>query len=173
MFDLPLHPVVVHLPIALSVLLPLVTLALLVLYWRDGLSRKAWLLVPLLSGVLLAGGLTAAQTGEQDEEAVERVVAESAIEAHEEAAELFNIGAGVLFALAMVGLAIPGERRRKVVAVATAVGSLAVLGLGVNVGHAGGELVYRHGAASVHATPGASGSSATTERGALRYDDDD
>ena len=37
-------------------------------------------------------------------------------------------------------------------AVATTAGSIAVLILGVKTGQAGGELVYRHGAASVYTT---------------------
>ena len=42
METLPLHPKIVHLPIALAVLMPLITAGLLIAWWRDMLPRRAW-----------------------------------------------------------------------------------------------------------------------------------
>ena len=52
-----------------------------------------------------------------------------------------------------------------------AAGTLAVLGFGYNVGHTGGQLVYRDGAASAYTTKGTSAPS-TGARGAGAPDDD-
>lgn len=169
MFDLPLHPVVVHLPMALSVLLPLLSLVGLVLLWREDAGWRAWLSVPLLAAVLTASSFVALETGEQDEDVVESVVAESAIEAHEEAAERFAWSTGVLLLLAVAGLAPRRHGTRLALAGATVVASIGVLALGVDVGHKGGELVYRHGAASAHV---AAGGGAATVPAARTHDDD-
>jgi hypothetical protein len=79
-------------------------------------------------------------------------VAERAIHGHEEAAERFLVLSGVLLLVAAVGLAprTVGEAARLL----TAVGPLGLLAAGVQVGHSGGELVYRHGAASAYTDGG-------------------
>ncbi|MBK8975813.1 MAG: hypothetical protein IPM29_07790 [Planctomycetes bacterium] len=169
MTDLPLHPLVVHLPVALAALMPVLTVALLVA-WRTGfLPRRTWTLAVALQAVLLLGGLGAAAAGEDDAERIEGAVAEAAIEAHEEAADLFLWGAGAVLALAAATLFVRREGAARTLAALTVVGSLGVLFLGYRVGHAGGELVYRHGAASaLSAAPSGPAGGAAAER-----DDDD
>lgn len=148
-----LHPKMVHLPIALAVVVPLVALAVIVAWRRNLLPRRTWLLVVGLQALLVGGGLLAMQTGEIDEEHVERVVAERHIEAHEEAAERFVWGGAVL--LGLMGLAglLRGENAARRTATAATAGSLLVLVLGYQVGAAGGRLVYEHGAASAYTSP--------------------
>jgi hypothetical protein len=89
------------------------------------------------------------ETGEQDAERVEEmVVQESAVEAHEEAAEQFLAVSALVAALTGVGLV-----RGRVGGGARLLGTLCapgLLGLGWRVGHLGGELVYRHGAAAAY-----------------------
>lgn len=149
MNSLPSHPLFVHVPLALAILLPLVAAGLLVAWWRGRLPGRAWWLFVSLQAALVVGGFVAMQTGEADEERVEAVVAEAAIEAHEEAAEGFVWTAAAVLVLAAAALALPGERLRRGAALAAVLGTLVVLGLGLRVGHAGGELVYRHGAGAV------------------------
>lgn len=170
------HPKWVHLPIALAVLMPLVASGLLVALWRKWLPPRAWLIAVLLQAALVGSGIVALRTGENDEERVERVVAEAAIEAHEEAAEVFVIASGVVLAVMLVPLAL-----RLSIALPAAglglLGTLVVFGLGYRTGQAGGELVYRHGAAQAYVAPNAGSSAgpepaATTGR-AGRDDDDD
>lgn len=171
MNQLPLHPAIVHLPLALAALLPLVGAALLVAILRNWLPRRAWAFAAALQFLLVGSGVLALRTGEADQERVERVVAEAAIEAHEEAAEAFVwAGAGVLV-LALLPLLLRSSRAAMMAAAATTAGSLLVLGLGYRVGEAGGELVYRHGAAAAFATP----ASPSESPGPLpaRGDDDD
>jgi uncharacterized membrane protein len=166
----PLHPAVVHLPVALAVLLPLLTLLGAASIRRGWLPLRAWSGVVLLAGLLVIGAWVALETGESDEERVERVVAEKRIEAHEEAAELFMAVGVVLFVVAAAGLR-PG-RVGDAARVASVVTALALLGAGARVGHLGGELVYVHGAADAHrgALAAQAPRSVPGHRG---YDDDD
>lgn len=152
---MPLHPKLVHLPIALAVLMPMLSLGLLLAWWRGALPRRTWILVIAFQGLLVASGFAALRTGEQDEERVERVVPEAAIEAHEEAAELFVIGGGVVFALALGAGVVRRERIALAGAALATAGTVVVLGLGYRTGQAGGELVYRHGAAAAFTDRGA------------------
>ncbi len=152
MIPQPLHPAVVHFPIVLVVLLPLVALTALLLIRRGEEARKMWVPVTVLALALAGSAWLAVETGEKEEDVVEEVVAESAIHEHEEAAELFlPLSAGVLL-LVGAGLLNGGPGR-----IARYVGTVAAIGLvvvGVNVGHTGGELVYEHGAASAYTSGG-------------------
>ncbi len=172
MNNTPLHPMIVHMPMALAVLMPLIGLGLLLAWWRGALSRRSWAVVFLLQLVLVGASVIAMRTGEGDEELVERVVAESAIEQHEEAAELFTWGAGLLMVLSLLPLVLRDERRARTVALLSVAGSCVVLGLGYRVGSAGAELVYSHGAATAYLENGPS-SSALPASWRHEEDDDD
>ena len=154
---IPLHPLVVHFPIVLSVLLPISVVVALWAIRRGTTARWAWALPVAVAAALTVSAWVASKTGEREEDRVERVVAERAIHGHEEAAERFLVLSGVLLLVAAVGLAprALGEAARLV----TAAGALGLLVAGVQVGHSGGELVYRHGAASAY-TDGAGADSA-------------
>lgn len=151
MDSLPLHPTVVHLPMALAVLMPVVAAGLVVAWWRGWLPRRVWLVAVGLQLILVATSIVAVKTGEAEEDKVEHVVAsESTIEAHEEAAEVFlwaTVGGLLLF---LGGALIRKEALARTVAVAALAGSFVVLALGYRVGHAGGELVYLEGAARAY-----------------------
>lgn len=168
MDTLPLHPKIVHLPIALAILMPLITSGLLFAWWRDLLPRRAWWGAVALQAVLLASGLYAKETGESDEERVESVVGEAALEAHEEAADVFVLGGAVALLLALAAALVPRERAARAIAIGATVATVAVLGLGYQVGQAGGRLVYHDGAASVFTADAPAGGP-----GAARADDDD
>ena len=163
----PLHPAVVHLPIALAVLIPALAILSLVSIYKNILPARVWVLVVLLQAVLLGSGWLALETGEEQEERVEHLVAERHIEAHEEAAERFLLLAGIGLLACAAGLA-----PRRIGALGRSAGTLAtcaVLVAGVVVGHSGGELVYKHGAASAYVeSPGAVHSADSA-----MYDDDD
>jgi uncharacterized membrane protein len=92
MEQLLFHPKVVHLPMALAVLMPLIAGGGLFAIWRGWLDRRAWAGVVLFQAVLVGAGALAMNTGEREEHRVEKVVAEAQIEAHEEAAEVFVWG---------------------------------------------------------------------------------
>ena len=170
----PLHPLIVHLPMALAVVMPLISLGLLFAWWRGVLPRRSWGVVFLLQLVLVGSAVLALRSGEEDEERVEHVVSEELIEEHEEAAELFTWTAGFILALSLLPLVLRDERRARGAALLGVAGSFVVLGLGYRVGSAGGELVYRHGAATAwvqdaQAAPGGP----VSWRGGEHDDDDD
>lgn len=170
MGNLPTHPALVHLPLGIAFVMPLVLIA--VLYWlaRDRPTGGMWLVAVLLQALLLGSAVAALRTGEAEEERVERVVPESALEVHEERGEVFTWLAGAnLGALALL----PIFRRRGpkgAVAAAALALSVAVAVQGVRVGHAGGVLVYEHGAANAYI--GAKAPGAGAPRAAYEHDDD-
>jgi uncharacterized membrane protein len=151
----PLHPAVVHLPIAFAVLLPLFAVGALWFIRRGSRPRSAWGVFVAMSAALVASAWVALQTGEQQEEHVEDIVSEASIHQHEEAADLFlAVSAGVL----IVGVGgLVGGRIGQVGRWVAAAGTVAVLASGWNVGHSGGMLVYRDGAASAYVQSGGTG----------------
>jgi uncharacterized membrane protein len=147
----PLHPALVHFPIALASIAPLFAFLCAVALFRAWLPARAWLVVVLLQLMLVASAQLALQAGENEEERVEKVVAEERIEEHEEAAERFRNLAVIGLVVVAAGLA-PGAIggwARALAVIVTAVGALA----SVPVGQSGGELVYKHGAASAYTQP--------------------
>lgn len=154
--ELPLHPLIVHLPLALALLLPLLAAGTLLAWWRGWLpGRRSWAVVVALQALLTLSAWAALRTGRAEEERVETTVAESVLETHEEAAEIFLGAAAGVFILAVLALLVPGERVPRLVAGLALVGMALGTVLAVRVGEAGGELVYRHGAAAVYASPSA------------------
>ncbi len=147
------HPKLVHIPIALGVLMPLIAGAVWVAWWRQWLPARSWVLVVGLQAMLLGSGIVALQTGESEEARVERVVPEGALDEHEEAAEAFVFASGGVLGLMLLALAL-GRRKAGLPSAAVAtLGTLAVLALGYRTGQAGGDLVYRHNAASAYVGP--------------------
>jgi uncharacterized membrane protein len=144
----PLHPAVVHLPIALAVLMPLLAGVGTFAIANGFVPARTWLVAVLLQVSLAGSAWLAVETGEADEERIERIVAEQHIEAHEEAAERLLIAAGVATLLVAAGL-LP-DRLGSACRVIGTLASLGVLAAAVAVGHSGGELVYRHGAANAY-----------------------
>lgn len=144
----PLHPALVHLPVALALIAPLVALGVLLAIRFAKLPAQAWVGVALLQALFAGSAWLAVRTGEAQEERVEAYVAESALEAHEESGERLAVAATAACVLALLGL-IPragGQAAR----VLTAVGGLVILGLAYDTGHSGGKLVYGGGAARAY-----------------------
>lgn len=173
--DLPLHPKLVHLPIALAVLMPLLVSGVLFAVWRDWLPRRVFVFVFAGQLLLVGSGLLAMRSGEADEDRVERIVPEAAIEAHEEAAEGFVWAGGIVLGLALLPLVLRQRSHVLLAGALVGLGSCAVLGLGWQVGQAGGEIVYGRGGAAAFASPAAAAASNPPDRPATshRKRDDD
>ena len=144
----PLHPAVVHFPVVLAVLLPFFTAGALWAIRRGTTPRRAWAIPVAVSLALALSAWVAVQTGEAQDERVERVVAEQPLEAHEEAAELFLALSGGLALLVVAGL-VRGRTGQVARGLAT-VGAVALVAVAAQVGHSGGQLVYRYGAAGAY-----------------------
>ena len=149
MFNTPLHPAVVHIPVGLAFLAPLLAVALAVAILRGWLPWRAWLALVLVQAVMLGGGIVAQRSGEGDGERVEKVVAESKVDAHEEVAEQFLWSIGLSLVLSLLVLPFHKRGGGRWALIGATIATFAVLGLGVRAGHSGGELVYLHGAAQV------------------------
>lgn len=164
----PLHPAVVHFPVVLAVLAPLAALAAFAAIRAGWLPARAWIAVVALHALLAGSAWLAVETGEGQGERVERVVRERFIEAHEEAAERFLAVVAVGFLVSAAGL--PGGRLGGIGRGATIAAGAVALATAVAVGHSGGELVYRHGAASAYVE---SVAPAGASEARVRHHDDD
>lgn len=144
----PLHPALVHLPIAFAVLAPLAALVALLLIRAGRAPVRLWTAVVALQALLAGSAWLAVESGEREEERVERVVPERFLEEHEEAGERFLWIAVASFLVSGTGLLAGG--RGSAGRIASVVAALGLLAAGVAVGHSGGELVFVHGAAEAY-----------------------
>lgn len=179
----PLHPAVVHLPIALTLLVPLFAIGALIAIHRGAKVLRTWSLAAAMLAALSLSAFVSLETGEDQEEKVEAVVPEQAFETHEEAAQAFFILS--LGVLGVAGLGLVGGKVGTASRYLAAAGTLALVVAGYNVGHSGGRLVYTYGAASAYVdTPstrvaqptGLEGTAGVTPEAtspAVRDDDDD
>jgi len=162
MLPYPLHPAVVHFPVVFALLLPLFVIGALWMIRRGANARRAWVFPIGCAAALALSSWAAVQTGGAQSERVEQVVSEQAIESHEEVAEAFlAVSAGVAI-VALFGLA--GGTLGRAARGATVVGALTLAGLAARVGHSGGQLVYRYGAASAYTSKTTTSSGDVAER---------
>jgi len=162
----PLHPSIVHFPVVLAFLLPLFVAGAIWAIRRGANARRAWMLPVAGSAALALSAYLAVQTGGAEGQRVERIVSEQTVESHEEMAEGFLAGSAVIVVVALTGLV--GGVAGRVARVLTGVGAVALVALVVRVGHSGGQLVYRYGAAAAYTSqsPRASPERPGTELGA-------
>lgn len=147
----PLHPAVVHFPIVLAVLLPIFAAgALWMIHSRPGSTRLLWAVPVALSAALTLSAWAAVATGEAQEDRVEGVVGAEVLHEHEESAERFLVLS--LLVLGLAGTGLVGGTFGTAGRILATGGSIALLVTGIAVGRAGGELVYRHGAAQPYVT---------------------
>ncbi|MFN8573483.1 MAG: hypothetical protein U0132_15625 [Gemmatimonadaceae bacterium] len=145
----PLHAAIVHFPVVLAVLLPLVAVGALIAIRRGSRPFTAWGLTSMVATALLLSSWAALETGEAEEETVEDVVSERVIGGHEEAAQFFTTVAGGVLLLTVAGLA--NGKLGAGARLAATIGTFAVVAAGVKVGHSGGQLVYKYGAGAAYA----------------------
>ena len=167
----PLHPAIVHLPIALMMLVPFFAFGALVAIARGGKVLRNWGITAALLAALSLSAFVSLETGEDQEDKVEAVVPEQAFETHEEAAQAFFVMSLAVLGIAGVGLL--NGRAGTAARYVAAAGTLALVVAGYNVGHSGGKLVYQYGAASAYiagvgaTAGGAAGGTAAVGAGGL------
>ena len=163
MTSLPLHPAIVHLPLGLAFVMPVLAIGFAWALWKGRARTRAWAAIVALQTLLLGAGAVAMNTGEREEHRVERVVPEAALEQHEEFAGQFVWATGGTWLLAGLVLVFRKAAFARTLALVTVVGTLVVAASAVRVGHAGGRLVYEHNAAAAYSRPG-QGSGVTLTR---------
>jgi uncharacterized membrane protein len=139
----PLHPAIVHFPIALILLGSL--LAVLSFFRPAGTLPRFTALILCLAAL---GAVAATWTGDNDEDRAEEAgpAAEQILEEHEEWAERSR-NAAIIAALAAGVAAILQKRSPHVSRGAAALTALVALGASwcvIQAGHYGGKLVYQH-----------------------------
>ncbi len=139
MFDLPFHPIVVHLPIAIGCLLPLLMIFNVITIQRFQWPVKTWWMIVLLQVIFLITSIVAVQTGEYDEE-TGRAPLVSGLSIHEEWGEKVPIAATVMLILSFSPILIPSKSTRMMVICIFA--SFGVILLLIQTGHTGGKLIY-------------------------------
>lgn len=165
----PLHPAVVHFPVVLAFLLPIFAIGALWTIRRGARPRRAWAVPLAMAGALLLSAWAAVQTGEAQEDRVERVVADQPLDTHEEAADFFITASAIVLVL-MAGGLLPGLAGKSA-RVIGALGTVALVGGAAWVGHSGGQLVYQYGAANAYAGSAQNASGVVVRAGGDDADD--
>lgn len=183
----PLHPSIVHLPLALTFILPVLVLIFALMIRKNKMAPQAWLIIIGLQLVTTVSGYVALETGEDEEHQVEKVVDKKIIHEHEERAEVF-VGATVIALVLSVATFFLLKDIQFYLHLTIALISLVSCFLAYRTGASGGELVYRYGAASAYVqvedletqgilpTPGMDTSETpvpTEENESLKADDND
>ena len=154
MEGIPTHPVVVHLPLALAVLLPLGTASVGWAVWKGKLPERAWAGIVIAHFVLAASAGAASLLGESDARRIQTRVEASHVEEHEGEGHRLLIGAVIAFGLAVGGLVLRDVKHRRTAIAATIAAGLACAVLAIIAGRGGAELVYKRGAAAAWSEPG-------------------
>jgi uncharacterized membrane protein len=180
---MPLHPSIVHLPIVLTFIMPVLVIAFAWMIKNNKMSPKGWILIMGLQLAVVISGYVSLETGETEEETVSRVVSKDYIHEHEEAAEIF-VGSTVLALVLSIAVFFIRKEIQFPVTISIAVIGLISCYLAYKTGQLGGELVYKHGAASAYGhveetsgllpTPGIQTSESSVEENeSLKTDDND
>jgi hypothetical protein len=145
----PLHPLIVHIPLVLAGLVPIVAGFLAWQTWRGRGSRRQWLVALALQAVVVIGALVAVDTGGDEAGTVHTVVPREAIHAHAQAAHWFEDAA--IATLVLIGVATALRDRKAAVAgiVATVVAA-GMVAIGVQTGHLGGKIVFQYDAPAAY-----------------------
>jgi len=147
--SLPIHPLVTHLPLGLSVLIPLLILVFMILIKLEKVSPKLWMIVLGFQVLMTVSGYITIETGETEEEIVKEVVGKKNIALHEADGEKF-VGATVITLVLSIGSFFIDPKFRFRTHIAVLLASIFSFALAVNVGRSGAELVYKHGAGEAY-----------------------
>ena len=143
--NVPFHPMIVHFPLALTFILPVLILVFAYMIKFHKMAPHAWLIIVGMQLMVTITGYVALDSGEADEERVAKVIGKDLIHKHEEAAEIFVGSTVLILAISITALFIRKEIQFPL-KLSIAVLSLVSCFLAYRTGTLGGELVYVHGA---------------------------
>lgn len=146
---MPLHPLIVHVPLVLAGLTPIIAAYLAWQTWRGRDTRRGWLVAIALQVVIVAGAVIAIDTGGDEAGVVHTVVPREAIRDHAGSARWFEYASGATLAL-LAASAVLRDRRAAIAGGAATVVALATLAIGIRTGHLGGKIVFEHDAPSAY-----------------------
>jgi uncharacterized membrane protein len=150
MVEIPWHPVLVHFPIALAVLIPIVALAIWFLNRGTKGSHKIWLLIPLLSALSVISTFAANHFGKIDTNRIAPLISDDAylaLESHSLAGEnLFWLSIVMLGVSLSMYLLLPRFRWAPLGFVLISFCAMVPVLL---VAQSGTALVYEHGLSEV------------------------
>jgi uncharacterized membrane protein len=149
--QVPLHPMIVHFPMALTFILPVLVVVFAYMIKINKMTPKGWLIIVGLQLAVVITGYISLETGETEEHSVEKVVSKDLIHDHEEAAEIF-VGSTVLALVLSIGVFFIRKEFQLPIKLGIALIGLVSCYLAYKTGTLGGELVYKHGAASAYQT---------------------
>ena len=145
MLETPLHSALVHVPLGLTVLAPIILTGLF-LYRKAEMAKKTWIFIILTQFIGAESAILAKEYAEQDEHIVESAISEQIIEEDEERAETFTSALIATLAISILAFFIKKENYSFYFFSLTLFFQILVVGLGHQVGSSGGELVYKYGA---------------------------
>jgi uncharacterized membrane protein len=146
----PLHPAIVHFPIALAFILPVLILVFSLMIKKNKMAPQAWFIIIGLQLLTTVTGYVSLESGEEAEDVVEKVLDKKLIHEHEERAEIF-VGSTVIALVLSTAAFFLRKEFQFILKLVVFVLSLVSSFLAYRTGHSGGELVYRYGAASAYA----------------------
>lgn len=146
-----LHPAVVHLPLGLAVVLPVLALLGLWLHFKrrdeSAVFARFWLALMVCLLASSVGAYVAHETGEAGENAIGKSLPEGVLELHEKYSLIFSSFLYAATAVAALTFFLRDRLKGYAILLVTALCSAALFA-GLLTGNAGGELVYKHKAAN-------------------------
>jgi len=147
--NIPLHPSVVHFPIVLGFILPILALVFAFMIKKGKMQMSSWLIIVALSVLTVGMGYLSLETGENEEDRVEKVVDKVHIQKHEQYAEIFVGVAVVGMVISVLAFFLNVNLQFPIQLLTVLVLSVAAF-FAYKAGSLGGELVYGHGAARAY-----------------------
>ena len=143
--QVPLHPIVVHFPIAIAFILPILALLFAFFIKTQKMKSSMWLIIVGLHLFTVGAGYLALETGENEEDTVAKIVDKDLIGEHEKYAEIFVGVTVVATAISIVAFFLQ-TNIQFYAQLANVIILVIAAFFAYETGEHGGELVYKHGA---------------------------